>query len=366
VTTDSTVERITSEDLEWLATGTAILGSGGGGSPRIGQLRLESLLEDPEAPDEVELIDPAALDPDATVTSVGQLGSPTIGSEKPPRGDEELRALRALEQRSDRTVDALVPGEIGGANSFAPLVVALQTGLPVVDADAMGRALPELQMDSFFIYGHPVNHAALTDEKGNTIVLSDIDSPERFESLARSTLVGLGGVAGYAYPLLEGSFVADYGVPNTLSLAREVGRRVHAAREGRADHDPVTAAVEATGGSRLFRGTVQSVERDHTDGFTTGEVRLEQASGTGECRVAFQNEYLLAERDGEIIATVPDIVSLLDSETGTPVLSDVVQFGQRVDVVGVPATDLFRTERALAVVGPQAFGYDCEYVGLDG
>lgn len=36
--------------------------------------------------------------------------------------------------------------EVGGANSFEPLVVGAKVGLPVLDADGMGRAFPELQV----------------------------------------------------------------------------------------------------------------------------------------------------------------------------------------------------------------------------
>jgi DUF917 family protein len=361
-TSAHTVETITEESLEWLTTGTGILGSGGGGRPRIGYLRLKALMEDDDYPDEVELVSPEDLDPDATVTSVGQIGAPTIGSEKLPKGDEELRTLRTLERVGDCTVDALIPGEIGGANSFSPLIASLLSGLPVVDADAMGRALPELQMDTFFINGQAVNYAALTDEKGNTITYEDIDSPERFEALARAATVELGGTVGYAYPILTGEFVREYSVHHTLSLCHTLGRRVVEAREG--NGDPVGEICDVTGGKRLFSGKIHHVKRRHDEGFTTGEVRVNELDGDRTLRVTFQNEFLHAERNGETAATVPDLITMLDSDSAEPILSDEVQFGQRVDVLGIPAPELLTTDRALEVVGPRAFGYDREYEPL--
>ena len=44
---------------------------------------------------------------------------------------------------------AIVPGEIGGGNGLEALVVAADMNLPVVDADFMGRAFPELQVSHF-------------------------------------------------------------------------------------------------------------------------------------------------------------------------------------------------------------------------
>ena len=36
--------------------------------------------------------------------------------------------------------------EIGGGNGLEPLAIGARMGLPVVDADFMGRAFPELQV----------------------------------------------------------------------------------------------------------------------------------------------------------------------------------------------------------------------------
>ena len=46
-----------------------------------------------------------------------------------------------------------MPIEIGGINSTIPLVVGALLNIPVVDADGMGRAFPELQMETFGVYG---------------------------------------------------------------------------------------------------------------------------------------------------------------------------------------------------------------------
>ena len=42
-----------------------------------------------------------------------------------------------------------MPIEAGGVNSLLPLALAARLGLPVIDADGMGRAFPELQMVTF-------------------------------------------------------------------------------------------------------------------------------------------------------------------------------------------------------------------------
>jgi len=357
------LETVTIDDLEALGVGTGILGTGGGGHPRVGKLRLRTIFEDLEYPDEVEVIHPNSLPPNATVASVGGMGAPTIGVEKLPNGREEIRSLDAIEAASDRTVDALIPGEIGGVNSIVPLCVGAMTGLPVLDADGMGRAFPELQMDTFFIYGHPVNYAAISDERGNTITYQDIDTAERLEDFARAATVDMGGRAGYAFPLMDGSFVSEYSILGTLSLAHELGTQVLAAQTD--DRNPIDAACEVVGGTQLFTGKVTDVYRRNEAGFAKGEVTLAEIDGNNELTIEFQNEFLVARDDGgTVLASVPDLICLVDKDTGLPITTDALQYGQRVTVLGVPAPELLMTKDALEVIGPKAFGYDIRYEPL--
>ena len=70
--------------------------------------------------------------------------------------------------------------------------------------------------------------------------------------------------------------------------------------------------------------------------------------------------------DEQILAVVPDLICIVDCETATPVTTEVLRYGLRVTVLGIPAPPLLRTPEALAVVGPRAFGYDAAYAPLGG
>lgn len=127
--------------LDRIAIGAGILGTGGGGTPYLGKVHARTLLAAGANPIVVNLNE---VPDDALVVSVGGMGSPTISIERIQRGDEPLMAMRALERHIGRSFTHLVPGEVGGSNSVRPIVAAAQSGLPVVDADGMGRAFPEL------------------------------------------------------------------------------------------------------------------------------------------------------------------------------------------------------------------------------
>src|SRR5690606_28186406 len=141
---------ITIQDLEDITMGSTILATGGGGDPDIGLLWARRILEDQH---EIVLIDPEDVPDDELVAFVGTLGAPLVLTEKPPGGNEVFESLKAISNYLGQKVNAIIPAEAGGVNTIIPLAVAGALGLPVIDADGMGRAFPELHMTSFYIGG---------------------------------------------------------------------------------------------------------------------------------------------------------------------------------------------------------------------
>ena len=295
---------------------------------------------------------------DALVTSVGSMGAPVVSVERLKRGDESLVALRALERHIGRAFTHVVPGEIGGANATMPMVVAAQTGLPVIDGDGMGRAFPELQMDTFAICGIPAAPAAIADPRGHVAIFDGFADATILERYARAVTIGMGGSAGYAFPVMSGGELKRTVIPGTVTLAIEIGEAVLRAR--RLHADPIAALLAVTGGVRLFAGKIADVARRLEGGFARGVVKLDGSDGdAGRALVIdFQNENLIARSgDGEILAVVPDLICLVDADTAEPVTTELLRYGLRVAVLGIPAPIELTTPAALAVVGPAAFGY---------
>jgi DUF917 family protein len=157
-------------------------------------------------------------------------------------------------------------------------------------------------------------------------------------------------------------------VPDTISLAIAVGDAVLRARE--LHRDTSQAVLGVTGGEKLFEGKIGDVERRLVGGFARGIVKLE-GSGDWSGRslvIDFQNENLIARTDrGEILAVVPDLICLVDVDTAEPITTEVLRYGLRVAVLGIPAPESLKTPVALDVVGPAAFGYhDVPFIPLDG
>lgn len=347
--------------LESLSLGAGILGTGGGGNPYVAKLWARAELQRGAT---FRVLDPSEVADDALIVCSGGIGAPTVSVEKLRRGDEEYRALRALERHGGARFDGVVPMEVGGGNSIRPLIAAAQAGIPTVDADGMGRAFPELQMVTFFIYGVPACPAAIADDKGQEAIFTAAPTAQRLERLARVLTIEMGGTAGMAFAPMRGAELKRTGIPRTLSVACRVGDAVRSARARNVD--PVEALLLATGGRLLLVGKIVDADRRTGGGFARGTLAVEGSGPYGDAmQIDFQNENLVARVGDATVATVPDLICIVSVDAAEPITTELLRYGQRVAVVGIPCHPLLATPAALAVVGPRAFGYDLEYAPLE-
>src|SRR5215467_1627350 len=224
--------------LRALARGCAILGAGGGGDPRIGLLQALQATQD-FGP--AELVDIDELPADALIMPCGMIGAPTVHIEKIENGNEGGRLRDHLEALTGRKVAALMAAEIGGSNGLQPIAWATRIGLPVVDADGMGRAFPEVPQVSMHIAGISPSPCVMTDERGNMIVFNTV-SGQWMERLARAAAVEFGGSASPTEYTLTVAQAREATVRGSVSLAIGIGQALTDAAG-----DPVAAVLAATG-----------------------------------------------------------------------------------------------------------------------
>ena len=355
------MREISAETLDDIARGAAVLGTGGGGDPYIGKLMAQGTLR---RRGNAMLLDPMELDDDDLVVPTGMMGAPTVMIEKIPRGEEIVNAFEALQTYLGRPVRATMSCEAGGLNSTTPFTVAAALGIPVVDGDMMGRAFPELQMCTPTLYGVTATPMAIADEKGNSAVINTVSNTWT-ETLARTLTVDMGCSAMIAIYPMTGKQVKETCVLNTITLIERIGRTIREARQRQVD--AVEAVRAATDGSIIWRGKVGDIERRTMTGFARGEAvvtGVDDYEGRS-LRVAFQNEFLVARADDDVLATTPDLITMLDDETGEPITTEGLRYGFRVAVMAMPCDPRWRTPRGLEVVGPGYFGYDIPYVPIE-
>jgi uncharacterized protein len=350
-----TMKRLLGPDsLRALSRGCAILGAGGGGDAYVTLLQALQATED-FGP--VPLVDLDELDDDALIMPCAGIGATTVVLEKFENGDEGVRLREHLQFMTGCQVAALMPVEIGGGNGLLPITWAARIGLPVVDADGMGRAFPEVPQVAMHLAGIPASPAVMTDERGNVLVFRTI-SGHWMERLERAAAVEFGGAASSAEFSLTAAQARGATVRNSVSKAIGIGEALAGATSS-----PLEALIAKMGAFQLVTGKVLDVERHTTSGFVRGNVVIEGlGDDTGRLiRLELQNENLVALERGRVLASVPDLITVLDSETADAIATEVLRYGQRVTVIAFPCDPVWRTERGIAVAGPRAFGYDFDY-----
>jgi len=361
----TTYKVINEDDLREITLGASILATGGGGDTEIGFLWALNVLKEQK---DIVIIDPLDFPDDALAVIAGCLGAPIVLTEKPPNGKEVLWGIDGLRKYLKEEVKAIIPPEAGGVNTPVPMAVAGVVGVPVIDADGMGRAFPELQMTSFYTHGVSPSPTAAANEKG-AITIVDTENALMAERITRNAAMAYGGISWIAGYPMTGKELKKAAIFNSISKSWELGKVVYRCRKFH--DDPIENVVQITGGFRVFKGKIIDISREFgaekTKGFSMGRLTLEgldDYSGS-KAFVDFQNEWLRLEIDGRVMCLPPDLILILDSETGEPIRTDIVKYGYRGSIVVVPADEKMRTEMGIKAFGPEYFGYNEPYVPVE-
>jgi len=355
-------------DIKHVLYGCAILGTGGGGSLQKGIEEVESVLDGRM----VKMISVDEIEDKDIIACPYYVGSIS------PRDEISLKDLpvkhefpsvesfRMLQSYMRTSFKAVVPTELGGGNTAVAFQVAALLDIPVVDADPVGRAVPEVQHTSFYLKAVPMVPFSLCNEFGDKLIVTSISSDEQAEEIVRAVAVASNNKVGVTSHPVAGKVFRESIVPGTLTLAWRVSReRENALKTG---IDPVKNVVRALNGFLVFEGiALADAAWQDKGGFTYGEMKLE---GTGkwkghEMKIWFKNENLVSWIDGKPYVTSPDLIILLNKDDASPVINPYLKEGQKVSVVASPAPDMWRTPEAVELLGPRHFGFEIEFVPVE-
>ncbi|KAG6042851.1 hypothetical protein E4U39_005371 [Claviceps sp. Clav50 group G5] len=367
-------------DLEFISTGCAILGTGGGGPTYYEYLKSLKALNS-YSRGRMRIISPTSLKDDATICLGAWYGSPSVINERLAAGHEIIDAINALNKmRNIDRFDGVLADEIGGGNGLCVLPVGAHFDVPIIDADGMGRAYPTIYHVTFSVYGHNMCPVMITDARGNALAALSADSSVRLEACLRTAAIELGLSCATSTNPISGKMAKTVAVTNTISQSWYLGRAVHMARRSKTSY--TDAILNVCPGKVLFTGKIIDVQRHLDGGYTMGAVVLapfteaerEAGPSAGDACdrhlvIPFQNEYLYAalcdasasEESREVVATVPDLISILGHD-GEAIGSQDLRFGLRVNVIVLPCSPLWKTEKGIAVGGPLGFGFKMEPV----
>lgn len=322
--------RIDEEWVEAAVLGGAILGGGGGGSleegKRLGRLALEigSLI----------ILDLEQLPDEALILTVSAIGAPSANNRSLP--SYYVKAVRIIMEHVKGEISGLMTNELGGLSVVNGLIQSAILDIPLVDAACNGRAHPTgamgsmgLSMDDRFIS----RQAAVggSREDGRYIEIYAEGALSTVSRAIRKTAEEAGGMIAVARNPVAVGYVRDNAAVGALSQAVQLGRIY---LEGKAGEERVEKVIKALNGTVITEGRVDSAQLVSQGGFDLGEVKV------GDLVLTFWNEYMTLERDGERLATFPDLIMTMEAKTGRPITTAEIQHGQEVMVIMVPRENL--------------------------
>lgn len=355
-------------DVRDLIRGASILGTGGGGDPERG---LKLLLSDLRGGKNISLRELDGMSPDDLIVTPYFAG--TIGSPE-DEGDSKhfefptkymLSAVETLESRVGSKVGGMIPTEIGGGNTAVTLHIAAELGIPVGDADHVGRSVPELIHSAFFLEGIQLTPSSIASPQGDLVLIEKYSDISRYEDIVRNIAVASGGKVFVVDTPVPSKVARDVAIKNSISRALELGRSVRKAVDS--SEDPAAAAASFLNGKVILRGAVKDYDLVDKGGFLVGEYML---TGTREyegkeLKIWVKNENIIAWwENGKPAVIPPDLICLVDPK-GWGVVNSSLKRGMEVSVVAAPADERWRTEKGLEILGPRHFRFDLDYVPVE-
>lgn len=366
------------QDIRDFVRGCTLLGTGGGGLEENG---VDSLLSELEAGHEVGWIDAEEVPDDAATACTFLMGSiaphsqetiaemKTYGlTESTSRYKEKERLIQAvyeLEEFTGKKIEAIVPIELGGANTPAGVATAAACGICAVDGDYTGRAIPEIQQTTPYLKGKVLWPLSSVDEWGNVAFIKEAINYRVVEKLGKKISEPAYGLSGDVGFLMNGKEMKKCVIEGDLSKCYRLGKMIR--EVGEQGMDPVRAIVEELNGYVIIRGELTGKETEDKEGYYWGHHTI---TGKGEyaghnAKIWFKNENHACWFDERVIATSPDSIIVVDNETGMPYTNPKLEKEMNVAVIGVKAMDFFRTEKGVNILGPRYFGLDIDYIPIE-
>jgi len=364
----------TIEDCEDLLEGALWMGTGGGGSYQEGIDLLGKVINEGLSP---AWVDPEVIADGVWTVTIGLHGSiaPLTPETLKEIQDQELteatdewyliKAVKELGQALGYEFGCIVPAELGPDSVAIPLAVGARLGIPVVDGDYIGRAVPEETQSTYCLYGKNSHLFAGADRWGNTVFVKNAVNTHALERMAKMLAVASYGDIAVATTPLPARDMKEIIVSGTLTKCFDIGKTLRKARDN--GSDPINAGVALVNGWRLFDGIISRLETEDRDGYYFGTVFVD---GTGvnfgqKLEVWFKNENQITWMNGKPWICSPDLVTFLDSKSGTGIYNSALKEGDEITAVGMKGVEGFRSEAGLKLAGPRHFGFDIEYIPIE-
>ena len=294
--------------------------------------------------------------PDDWLCTVYAIGASGQGIKK---YDAFLFALKELEAYLDICISGIIPGEIG--SEINAVWTANATNIALADTDMVGgRAVPEEQMDIYGINNIKSTPAVVVNDRSDVLIVKNSHDMKILEKIYRSFAIASGGYCYIASRPIKKADACKLLPSGTVSAALNAGKVFNVS----GSVDELVSSLERQFRSKLLlRGKIISFEAENESGFFSGVISLIEIEEDTheEYTLHFKNENIILFKGKKYVCSVPDLISIVDLSTLLPIPCSSLTSGLKVMVFGTPALQLWKTDTAIATLGPDQFGFQHAY-----
>ena len=282
------MRKLYEQDIIEILYGATLLGAGGGGSLKQGLDMIQGLKDDGEQI-ELDLLDVSEMRDDAYAVMVAGLGSPVamLDPDMPRFGPDAVFAYRAFQKAfaaEGKKLEYLYSGEMGGFNTFTPMLVAILSDkdpakrIKFVDADGNGRAVPELNTTINAFYDHPPKPMGMGSLYGDEIIVYPT-TDHSGEQIARQMCMLYNMRIGFATWGMNKEEITNILDVGCVTKAQKIGKAILTAKETGSDvMDELKKAFEVR---EFCRGTIEKLDLRAEGGFDFGTTVIKGDDANG-------------------------------------------------------------------------------------
>ena len=325
-------------DVIWGAT---LMGGGGGGAMSNGMDLLNTYKKLHSEKDvQLTLYETNEMDENAYAAVTCGMGAPTVlktvdFSKYAVNAFNTLKDI-ATQMNPPRKLEYVFPVELGGFNTFCPMLISLLEDIPLIDTDGAGRAVPALDTLLLHVNGLETSPLAMADANNNqiSIKLQNPKDAPMGEEIGRWICTAFGQISGLSGWMVKKADIENSLPCGTISLCEKIGHELReCAKTGANVFDSLNhIGVEC---KFLTKGKVVKCENLQKKGFDYGKVYVE--GNDGQWVIYFQNENLLVEHEGKAVMTVPDITCFYHAENGMPLTNADIEENMEICLGAIKA-----------------------------
>lgn len=359
------MKKLSLQEVKDILVGCAILSTGGGGDLGEGLDAIKKAFDENK---EFKLLEFDEVEDEAYYVNPYFCGSisPRDEEQEEEENKELIYAVNALEEYMRKEFKGIVSIEYGGGNTGQAMATAAMLDKYIVDCDAAGRAVPELQFSTYSITEQPISPFSVATKYGDKVIFKKVLNDERAEALSRAMAVATDNSVGMADHPIQGKKLKTSVIPSALSYAGKVGQAQREAVEN--GEDPINKIVEIANGYLLFKGKVKAgTQWEIKDGFTVGTICIDGVDeyANQDFKIWYKNENMISWKNGEVFITCPDLICVVDNKTGYPITNPNCNENDEIAVLGFKAHELWRSKKGLELLNPNFFGFDINYVPIE-